>query len=457
MIYHYETLLFIIHYLLLTCNGQNMFEAFFDSAINTISDHRDIKTFAPEYDFIVIGAGSGGSVMANRLSDVYKFSVLLLEAGKAENPFTEIPISAALMQITGYNWGFKAAPSPNFCRKLEGGVCNLPQGRAMGGTSVINFLIHTRGNQHDYDEWAANGNTGWSWNDVMPYFKKIERTRIQNADARYRGMRGPVSIENAKYKSPLLHSFLQAGRMMGYNVSDPNAASQLGFDRAQATMLNGARCSAAKAYLTPKVRIRRNLSISPRTWVTKIVIDHQTKRVVGVEFVKNKRYHFIRARKEVILSAGAIGSPHLLMLSGIGPAEDLTKLGITVHQNLRVGYNHQDHVYMPGLTFMVNSPLTLSGHEAQDPLNMFDYFFRGSGPLTLPGGAEAIGFIKTNTSYIGPDEPDIELVMGPGALNKDEFGVMRKLAGLTEEFHKRYFGPITTIVSIFINLLNYSY
>lgn len=429
------------------CHGQNIFEAMFDSAINVVTDRRDVRVFQKEYDFIVIGAGSGGSVIASRLSDVYKWSILLLEAGKSESPITDIPISASMLQITGYNWGYKSAPDRNYCRKLEGGVCNIPQGRALGGTSVINFLIHTRGNRRDYDDWARLGNVDWSYDDVLPYFKKLERTNFPYPNPKYRGLKGPVSVENAKFKTPLLQSFLEAGKMMGYNISDPNGENQLGFSRAQATMLKGARCSAAKAYLNHKVRMRRNLSISPRTWVTKIVIDERSKRAIGVEFVKNKRLYFIKARKEVILAAGALGSPRLLMLSGVGPADHLSSFNIPVISDLKVGYNHQDHVYMPSLTFMVNTSVTLSGREAQDPMNMLSYFFNGIGPLTLPGGAEGIGFIKTNYSSTAPDQPDIELVMGPGAVNNDEFGVMRRLAGFTEEFHRQYLGPITGLVS----------
>uniref|UniRef100_A0A336K688 CSON015437 protein n=1 Tax=Culicoides sonorensis TaxID=179676 RepID=A0A336K688_CULSO len=425
--------------------GQALLANIFENIISMMPNRkvREVQgNFKKQYDFIIIGAGSGGSVLANRLSEIHDWNILLLEAGKMESPITDIPISAAMMQTTGYNWGYKSDFIESECKFLEGGVCNLPQGRALGGTSVINFLIHTRGNRRDYDEWGQLGNAGWSYNDVLPYFKKLESTQIQSKiDLKYRGMHGPVTIENPNFKSKILSSFLETGQQMGYKINDPNAKEQLGFSRAQATMKNGGRCSAAKAYLVPIVN-RTNLDISSKSWVTKILIDPSLNKAIGVEFIKNKRKIIVKAQKEVLLSAGAISSPHLLMLSGIGPAENLKKFQIPVIKNLMVGFNHQDHIYMPGLTFRVNSSVTLNGNEAQNPVNVFNYMFRGEGPLTLPGGAEGIAFIKTNISFIASDQPDIEIVMGPGGVNGDDFGVLRKLAGLTYEFQKRYFGKI---------------
>ena len=186
---------------------------------------------------------------------------------------------------------------------------------------------------------------------------------------------------------------------MGYRHTDPNGASQLGFSLAQATLRDGKRCSAAKAYLKSVVADRRNLHISMNSWVTKILIDPQTKVAYGVEFLKNKKKYFIRAKKEVILSAGTIASPQLLMLSGIGPKEHLKEMGIPVIKDLKVGYNLQDHPQLSGLTFTVEKPVTLLERDFHDPLIPLEYFLRGKGPLTVPGGAEGIAFIKTNTTF----------------------------------------------------------
>ncbi|XP_063706300.1 glucose dehydrogenase [FAD, quinone]-like [Culicoides brevitarsis] len=408
---------------------QKLFETVFEDIFSVLPSRklRDVQNVKREYDFIIVGAGSGGSVMANRLSEINHWNVLLLEAGKLESPITDIPISAAMMQTTGYNWGYKSYPHESECLRLENGVCNLPQGRAIGGTSVINFLVHTRGNKRDYDAWEELGNPGWSYKDVLPYFKKLENTKINShINENYRGVNGPVSIENPKFTSKVLKPFLKAGLQMGYKINDPNAEEQLGFSKVQATMLNGARCSAAKAYLM-SVSNRTNLDIVKKAWVTKILIDSISLKAVGVEFVRNKKKYVIRATKEIILSAGAIGSPHLLMLSGIGPRDNLEEVGVPVIKDMMVGFNHQDHVCMPALTFRVNASITLDGQEAQNPTNVFKYLFKGEGPLTLPGGAEGVAFIKTNVSFIEPEQPDIEIVMGPGGVHGDAFGVLRIL------------------------------
>lgn len=167
-------ILTLFNYLLTSCGAQsNKFESLFDHFISLIPDrhYNDPTSFRKDYDFIVVGAGSGGSVIANRLSEIDDWNVLLLEAGKPETPITDIPVSAAMVQITGFNWGYKSVPNQKSCLLLEGGVCNLPQGRALGGTSVINFLVYTRGNRQDYDEWAELGAHGWSYDEVLPYFQ----------------------------------------------------------------------------------------------------------------------------------------------------------------------------------------------------------------------------------------------------------------------------------------------
>lgn len=381
---------------------ESLLEQIIDSANSGIvnSPIKDTKTFLPKYDFIVIGAGSGGSVMANRLSEERNWTVLLLELGKDETIITDVPLSAAVTGITGFNWGYRSDPVKNSCRRLKYGVCNWPKGRALGGSSVVNFLLYTRGSRWDYDEWAQLGNYGWSWNEVLPYYRKLENVKIpQFRDSPYRGRNGPLDIETAPYITPLLSAFYDAGKEFGYSVVDPNGERQLGFSHAQATMRNGRRCSANKAYLKPACH-RPNLHISMKSWVTRIVVDPVTKTAVGVEFLKSNRKYYIRADKEVILAAGAISSPQLLMLSGIGPAEHLTEMGIPVIQDLRVGQNLQDHNSLSSLTYLVDYDITLSDLRAQRPVNVFDYLFNNDGPLTLPGGAEGVAFIKVNNSQL---------------------------------------------------------
>lgn len=280
------------------------------------------------------------------------------------------------------------------------GRCNWPKGRALGGTSVINFLIYQRGHRRDFDSWSLAGNDGWSYADVLPYFIKSERNRIPElVRSPYHGHRGYLDIEYAGYQTELVDAFLAAGGEFGYERTDPNGEQLLGFGRAQATMRNGRRCSAAKAFLRPAMD-RRNLHISAKSRVTRILIDAKTRRAYGVEFIKNRKRVRVLARKEVIVSAGTIASPQLLMLSGVGPREHLEQLGVPVVQDLRVGYNLQDHVAFNGLEFLVNRTVTVSEANVQSPLHIFDYLYNGRGPYTLPGGAEALAFVKTpNSSY----------------------------------------------------------
>lgn len=277
---------------------------------------------------------------------------------------------------------------------------------------------------------------------MLPYFKKTENVKIPHLrNSPYRGTNGYVDIEQAPFVSKLHSSFIDAGREMGYQYNDPNGENQLGFSLAQATMRKGRRCSAAKAYLRPVAR-RDNLHISIKSWVTKIVIDPFTKTAIGVEFVKGKKRFVIKARKEVILSAGTIGSAQLLLLSGVGPREDLERLSIPVHSNLKVGYNLQDHVSLSALTFLVDQPVTVVEQEMRRPRYLLDYTLFNRGPLTLPAGAEGIAFVKTNISFLPADYPDIELVMGIGAFTGDDSGFLRNVFGITKSFVDKVFGSV---------------
>lgn len=399
----------------------NLLERFSEN-LSPMGIVQDTSDFLSEYDFIIVGSGSGGSVLANRLTEQSDWSVLLLEVGVEENALTDVPLASATAFVTseysaiyairfkppifarllGYNWGYRTEPEPDACLGLIDGRCNWPKGRALGGTSVINFLLYQRGHRRDYDEWAALGNAGWSYADILPYFIKSERAHLPDAlkYSKYHGTEGYLGVQHAPFTTDLLQAFLEAGHELGYANNDPNGESLMGFSRVQATMCAGKRCSAAKSYLKPVLK-RKNLSISMRSWVTKILIDPESKTAYGVEFYKDRKKYRINARHEVLLAAGVIGSAHLLMLSGIGPGDHLSEMNVTIVADLKVGYNMQDHTGVTGLVFPVNGSFSIIESSVQTPANVLRYLAAGTGPLTSPGGAEGIAFMKLANSTLG--------------------------------------------------------
>lgn len=308
-----------------------------------------------------------------------------------------------LISSVGHNWGYKTEPQKSACIGLKDGVCNWPKGRALGGTSVVNYMVFNRGHANDYNLWSALGNSGWSYDDVLPYFKKMERIGAdieKKYASSYRGEKGYLDVQYAKHRTKLLDAFFETGKQMGYEQNDPNAEKMLGFSRIQATIRNGRRCSAAKAYIRPVIEKRSNLQVSTRSWVTKILINPDTKAAYGVEIVHNRKKYRVKAAKEVIVSAGVIASPQLLMLSGIGPEDHLKEFNIPVIQNLSVGYNLQDHTGLSGLAFLVNESITVTESNVQKPSNLLNYLLFGRGPFSMPGGAEGLGFLKAPNSTL---------------------------------------------------------
>lgn len=242
-----------------------------------------------EFDFIVIGAGSAGCVVANRLTEVPHWKVLLLEAGGNENFFSDIPIFAPFLSMTPMNWGYNSEPQTKACRDLRGKVCFMPRGKVLGGSSVLNFLIYQRGHAEDYNDWAKMGNEGWDYEQVLPYFKKSENVGIRELrNSSYHGVGGYLNIEYSPFHSPLEDLFKKAGEELGYPWNDPNGEQVIGFSKPQATMRKGRRCSTSKAFLEP-IRHRPNLKVSKYSTVTRLLIEPNSKAVYGVEFMKNKK------------------------------------------------------------------------------------------------------------------------------------------------------------------------
>ncbi|CAK1548338.1 unnamed protein product [Leptosia nina] len=434
------------------CNAQSQTNIFdFWTDLFRPLPHNNNEGFVPDYtpkdkeefDFIVVGAGSSGCVLANRLTEISKWKVLLIEAGGNENFFSDIPIFAPFMSITPMNWDYSSEPEERACRNLRGNVCYLPRGKVLGGSSVLNFLIYQRGHPDDYNDWARMGNDGWNYTEILPYFKKSENVRIKELkNSHYHGTGGYLDIDYAPFSSPLEESFRKAGEELGYEWNDPNGEEVIGFSKPQATIRDGRRCSSAKAFLEP-VRFRKNLKVSKFSTVRRILIDPDTKTAAGVEFMKRNKRRRVYAKKEVILASGTIGSAQLLMLSGIGPAEHLRDVGIEPLYDAPVGYNLQDHVTFSGNAFIVNTTgLCVNDMLAASPTSAAAYL-AGQGPLTIPGGAAGLAFARTQyANDLSEGRPDVELVMGAGSLAGDFLGIIRSLLGVTDQFYRKVYGSL---------------
>ncbi|XP_070501930.1 glucose dehydrogenase [FAD, quinone] [Chironomus tepperi] len=398
-----------------------------------------------EYDFIVVGSGSAGAVVAARLSEVENWNVLLLEAGGDETEISDVPLMAGYLQLSKMDWQYKSEPSGNFCLAMNGGRCNWPRGKVLGGSSVLNYMLYLRGNKKDYDAWEEAGNPGWSYKDVLYYFKKSEDNQNPYLSSTpYHGTGGPLTIGEAPYHTPLAASFVEAGVEMGYENRDLNGEKQTGFMIAQGTIRRGSRCSTAKAFLRP-ARLRPNLHIAMFSHVTKVLIDPITKIAYGVEFVRDRKRHYVRAKKEVVLSGGTINSAQLLMLSGIGPKAELAKHRIPLIRDAPVGENMQDHVALAGLTFMVNQEVSVVEHRFHTMATVMEYAVLGQGPLTVMGGVEGLAFVNTKYVNASDDFPDIEFHFVSGSTNSDGGSQLRKIHGLTEAFYNKVFAPINNM------------
>ena len=364
-----------------------------------------------EFDYIIVGAGSAGCVLANRLTSIQSNKVLLLEAGgKDTYPWIHIPVGYyKTMHNPKTDWCFKTEPD----KTMNNRSINYPRGKVLGGSSSINGLLYIRGQEQDYNIWRQLGNVGWGWKDVLPYFLKAENQ--EHGSSKFHNNNGPLSVSDQRIKLDILDVFMNAAEEMGIpKVTDFNKGDNYGCGYFQVTVKNGLRCSTSVAYLKP-IKNRKNLKIEVNAHVKNI--NFKNTKATGLFYWKNKKLIEVKAKKEIILSAGSIGSPHILQTSGVGDPLKLKVHGINiVHSSLGVGKNLQDHLMMRPV-YKVKNIKTLNKKINSlfgKILIGMEYVLYRKGPMTM-GASQLCGFAKSDPSR---ETPNLQFHIQPISTDK---------------------------------------
>nr|CAH7726998.1 unnamed protein product [Callosobruchus chinensis] len=405
------------------------------------------------YDFVVIGAGATGCVVASRLSEIQDWEILLLEAGDDPDDFVMIPRYFAVNIMTDYNWGHQTVPQQNACLGNKDRSCRLPTGKGSGGTTLLSELVYSRGDPQIYDKWATIvQDLSWAFKNVLPYFKKSENYTGNKDDAfieeEYHGFDGYWEVSNFEKLYPLSEIFLAGNDDIGIKYTDYNGREQIGSTILQINTKNGKRFDQYSAFIKRIKNERDNLRISRGSYVIKIEFN-STKHVTGVLFTKNNRTYRARVNLEVILSAGVINSPQLLMLSGIGPKDHLGELGIEVLENLEVGSTFRDHL-MTQVFFSSN--LSALSNESQTE-QIKEYLTAHSGILTAANPIDVIGVYggPASTRH-SPAYPSVQLSVSQGGASP----MTKKLLNWDDDMFQALYGREVENAFTLVSLLLHS-
>ena len=391
-----------------------------------------------KFDYIIVGGGSAGAVLANRLSDEKNVKVLLLEAGGTPSPLTSVPVLTANLQLSGYDWQHLTTPQEAACGAMLDRRCRWPSGKMLGGSSGLNYMLYVRGHPKDYNNWSQQGNSGWSFEEVKKYFEKAE----QNVDGEGT-FRGSLPVSDPSYSSSLSDDILAMAQDNGYNIgSIDGQQNTTGFMLPKVTQSQGRRADTYRTYLK-SAEDRSNLVVMKNSRVLKIIIENNVAK--GVQYSRYGVDAVVRCNSEVIISAGTVNSAKLLLLSGVGPADHLQSLGLPVHSDLPVGQNLQDHLTTNLGPFLLNNSYT-SFHPATSISlrSIYQYLVEGVGPLTTVG-VDAMGFIHSDKSS-DPSWPDVQLLFMSSWMLADYWTFIWKTFGLNgtqmwDSYYKYLYSP----------------